>query len=82
MTRYLVEAYSSRASDSGELEARAREAAEAVAASGTPIRHLTSIHVPDDEISFHLFEADSADSVRLVNERADITAQRIVEAGS
>ena len=80
MTKYLVEAYASRVSDSAELEDRAREAAVGLAAAGTEIRHLTSIRVPEDEICFHLFEADSIDSVRLASERAEIVPQRIVEA--
>ena len=82
MTKYLVEAYASRVSETADLEGRAREAAAGLAATGSAIRHLTTIRVPDDEICFHLFEADSIESVRLASERADIVPQRIVEAAT
>ena len=82
MTKYLVEAYASRVSDTADLEGRARDAAVGLAATGTDIRHLTSIRVPEDEICFHLFEADSIESVRLASERAKIVPQRIVEAAT
>jgi hypothetical protein len=82
VTKYLVEAYASRAAATSDLERRARAAAVDLAATGTLIRHVTSILVPEDEICFHLFEADSIESVRLASDRADIVPQRIVEASS
>jgi hypothetical protein len=82
VTKYLVEAYASRVSETADLEGRARDAAIMLAASGTAIRHLTSIRVPEDEVCFHLFEADSIESVRIASERADIVPQRIVEAAT
>ncbi len=82
MTTYLVEAYASRISETAELEGRARDAAAGLAATGTAIRHLTSIRVPEDEVCFHLFEADSIEAVRLASERAQIVPQRIVEAAT
>lgn len=82
MSHYLVEAYLARTSERLVEEARARAAAIAVSESGQPIRLVTTIHIPDDEIAFHLFEAASPDVVRLVSERAGIHAQRIVQAAS
>lgn len=82
MTKYLVEAYAPRAAATSDLEGRARAAAVDLAAAGTDIRHLTSIRVPEDEICFHLFEADSIEAVRLASDRAQIVPQRIVEAAS
>jgi hypothetical protein len=82
MTRFLVEAYASRIAATSDLESRARTAADDLAATGTSIRHVTSIRVPEDEICFHLFEADSIETVRLASERAEIVPQRIVETAS
>jgi hypothetical protein len=80
VTRYLVEAYASRVAETSALEDATRDAVAGLAASGTAIRHLTLIRVPEDELCFLLFEADSIESVRLASERANIIPQRIVEA--
>jgi hypothetical protein len=75
---FLVEAYAPSTSEFGRLSDQARRAA-AERAVGPPITHLRSIHVPEDEICFHLFEADSADELATAIAGADIRAQRIVE---
>lgn len=80
MSLYLVETYASRTSTTGDHRSRAAGAADAVAATGAAVRHVTSILVPSDETCFHLFEADSADTVRRVVSQAGIPAPRIVEA--
>lgn len=80
MRLYLVEAYASRTATTLELRSRAADAADALAATGLAIRHVTSILVPSDETCFHLFEADSAETVRRVTVDAGISAPRIVEA--
>lgn len=77
MTLYLVEAYLPRA--------RADELADSIprllAASGTAsVRYLRSTFVPQDEVCFHWFEAESADAVRAAGERASLTFDRIAEA--
>jgi Nickel responsive protein SCO4226-like len=47
------------------LVARARGAAEAACEAGIPVRHVRSFLAPDDEMCFHVFEADSAaDAIR------------------
>jgi len=42
---------------------RAGWAAAALAGRGREIRHLGSLHSPDEELSLDLFEADSAETV-------------------
>jgi hypothetical protein len=61
-------------------ETRVHRAAQDLAETGTPIRHLRSIFVPQDETCFHLFEAPSAEAVREAAQRARLAPQRIVEA--
>jgi len=77
---YLVEAYASRTSGS-EVEAAAERASVAAAGlsdAGAAVRHRGSIFLPDDEISFHLFEAAASRSVAEVARRAGIDLQRIL----
>lgn len=80
MASFLVEAYTPEAAAIAEIEARVRRAAEDLSQTGTPIRHLRSIFVPQDETCFHLFEAPSAEAVREATQRARLAPQRIVEA--
>ena len=79
MTRFLVEAYTT-AGHLADVEQRARDAADEVSRSGIPVRYVRSIYVPEDEICFHLFDAESVGAVRTVTERAQLEAQRIVTA--
>ncbi len=44
------------------------------------VRFVEVIFVPEDELCFYLFEARSADDVRLVAELAGLHPERIVEA--
>lgn len=79
---YLVESYQPRGR-AGELASalvRARLAASAMAAEGTPVRHLGSTFLPDDEVCLHLFEAASAQLAREVSRRGGIAVDRVVEA--
>jgi Protein of unknown function (DUF4242) len=59
---------------------RARLAAEAVTREGTCVRYVRSIFVPDDETCFYLYEAGSADAVRIAAERAELPFGRVAEA--
>jgi hypothetical protein len=79
MTNWLVEAYAPGSTDLAEVETRAREAAAELTLGGTHVRYLHTMLVRGDETCFHVFEAASADTVRLVAERARLAAQRIVE---
>ena len=74
MTSFLVESYTPATASPADIEASARRAA-----TGTSVRYVRSIFVPDDEICFHLLQAASADSVDAVIRAAGITHQRIME---
>jgi hypothetical protein len=78
---FLVEAYAPASSEFINLAEQARRAAGDGAEEGL-IRHLRTILVPEDEICFHLYEAESADSVEQAIRGADMRAQRIVEVRS
>ena len=81
MTAFLVELYVAQ-SNAGAVRRdaeRARLAAEALSREGTPVRYLQSIFVPADETCFHLCEAGSADAVREVIRRADLSVGRVSE---
>jgi hypothetical protein len=80
MAEFLVEIYAPRGSAAPDDAARARRAAEAVARDGVAIRYIRSILLPEDETCFHLFEAQSAEAVGRVVERAAFRHGRIVEA--
>jgi hypothetical protein len=47
---------------------------------GTPVDFAGSIHVPEDEICFFTFKAESASEAALVAQRADLEPLRVVEA--
>jgi hypothetical protein len=46
-------------------------------AGGSPVRHIASILVPDEEVVFSVYEGPSATEVRQFNERASIRVSRI-----
>jgi hypothetical protein len=82
MPEFLLELYVSReAGASARLDAeRARIAADELTRTGTPVRCVRSIFVPDDETCFLLFEADSIGAVREAAGRAGLPFDRIAEA--
>ena len=84
MATYVVETYLSRdaAGEPDMTISRAISAAAEVEASGQPVRYLRSIFVPDDEMCLFLFEADAAEVVRTVSERAGLDPDRIALADS
>jgi hypothetical protein len=65
MPEYLVELYAARADESGVRLAadRLRAACEQVTGKGEAVRYVRSFFVPEDETSFSLCEASSADPV-------------------
>jgi len=81
MADFLVEVYTPRLDEAAlaKLVARLETAAEAMSAE-IPLTYLRSIHVPEDETCFHLFEAKSAEVVREAGRRAGLTFDRITEA--
>jgi hypothetical protein len=81
---YLVETYLARGSagERASREQRARSAAEELRHESTQVRFVRSIHIPEDELCFFLFDAPSGRDAALAAERADIDPIRIVEAVS
>jgi hypothetical protein len=81
---YLVETYLARgqATERAGRERRARSAAEELAQEHTSVRFERSIHVPEDEICFYVFEASEARDAALAAQRAGLDPIRVVEAVS
>jgi hypothetical protein len=81
---YLVETYLARggAGERTTQERRARTAAKELTREGTRVRFDHSIHVPEDEICFFVFDAASGRSAALAAERAELDPIRVVEAVS
>jgi hypothetical protein len=82
MAEFIVELYIARATgDAAETCAEhARAAADAVSRSGTPVRCVSSIFVPEDETCFLLYEADTVDAVRTAAEHAGLAFERVALA--
>lgn len=84
MQSFLVETYFAR----GDLrqraasERRARSAAEELTRRGTSVRFVGSLHVPEDEISFFVFDAPSGHDAALAAERAGLEPLRVVAVAS
>ena len=84
MPSYLIETFLARGA-AGERQARDRragQAADAMTREGTRVRFGGSIHVPEDEICFFTFEADSGSVAALVAQRADLAPLRVVRIDS
>jgi hypothetical protein len=84
MPSYLVETFLPRgaAGERTARERRARSAAKELTRAGTRVRFDRSIHVPEDEICFFVFDAPSSREAALVAERAALDPFRVVEAVS
>jgi hypothetical protein len=81
---YLVETYLARghAGERAARERRARAAAEELTDERTRVRFDRSIHVPEDEICFFIFDAPSGRDAALAAQRAGLDPFRVVEAVS
>ena len=82
MPSYLIETFLARGA-AGEREARerrARSAAEELTRKGTRVGFERSIHVPEDEICFFVFDAPSSGQAAVVAQRAGLEPLRVVEA--
>jgi hypothetical protein len=79
---YLVETFlpHGAADERQTRERRARSAVDAMTRSGTSVRFVGSIHVPEDETCFYTFEAASGAEVAIAAERAGLDPLRVVEA--
>ena len=84
MPSYLVETFLPRgaAGERAARERRARSAAEELTCEGTSVRFDRTIHVPEDEICFFVFDAPSSREAALVAEQAALDPIRVVEAVS
>jgi hypothetical protein len=81
---YLVETYlpRGRAGERSARERRATAAAEQLTRGRTRVRFERSIHVPEDEICFFLFDAPSSRDAALAAQRAGLDPFRVVEVVS
>jgi hypothetical protein len=84
MPSYLVETFLPRSAERDRVarERRVRSAAEELTDKGTRVHLDWTIHVPEDEICFFVFEASSREDAALAAELAAICPLRIVEAAS
>ena len=82
MPSYLVETYLARgqAGERAARELRARSAAEELTRESTRVRFDHSIHVPEDELCFYVFDARSARDATFAAQRAGLDPIRVVEA--
>lgn len=82
MAEFLLELYVPRSQGTTveRCAERARTAADALSRSGTPVRYLSSIFVPDDETCFLLYEAHSAEAVEAAARRARLPFERVLAA--
>jgi hypothetical protein len=79
---YLVETFLPRggAGERTARERRARSAAEELTRKGTRVRFEHTIHVPEDEICFFVFDAPSSQDAALAALLAEVGPLRVVEA--
>ena len=82
MPSYLVETFLSRSATRERMtrERRARSVAEELTRTGTRVRFDRSIHVPEDEICFFVFDAPSGPVAALAAQGAKLDPFRVVEA--
>ena len=84
MSEFLVETYAPH--ETPTAAARHAEdvslAADQASETGPDVRFLRAVFVPEDDISFYLFEASSAAAVRDAMTRAGLRPDRITEAFS
>jgi hypothetical protein len=81
---YLVETYLARghAGERTARERRARSSAAELTRENVPVSFERSIHLPEDELCFFVFDAPSGSNAALVAQRAGLDAIRVVEVAS
>ena len=79
MTRFTVEVFADRADGLEEEAARLRAEAAGVGSEGIPVRYLSSILMPEDELCLHLFEGPSREAVRGAAVKAGLDPLRVIE---
>ena len=82
MPSFLIETYLARGDAGGRAarERRARSVAAELTRHGTRVRFDRTIHLPEDEICFFVFDAPSSLEAVLLAERAGLDHWRVVEA--
>ena len=82
MPTYLVERYWPGVTTRRLLEAlqKSRRLIEQMSEDGTPVRDISCIFIPSEEVVFSVYESPSALAVAQLNERAGLPVSRIVEA--
>ncbi len=82
MPSFLVETFLARgdARERTLREQRARSAAAEATRGGEPVRFDRAIHIPEDEVCFYVFDAESSRAAAAVATRAELGPLRIVEA--
>jgi hypothetical protein len=82
MPSYLVETYLARGDAGGRAarERRARSVAAELTGQGTRVRFDRTIHLPEDEICFFVFDAPTGSDAALAAQRAELGPLRVVEA--
>ena len=88
MAKYIVELYVARG-DEAALERGvelAHRAAERLTRAGTPVRHLRSLYVPEDETCYVVFEAETAtgaqEAATAAGLRFERSATEVAELGT
>ena len=82
MSEFVAEQYVSR-SDAAAAEratCAARGAAAQLTREGTRVRLVHAIFIPEDETCMHVYETDSAETVRRVACLAALCFERVAEA--
>jgi hypothetical protein len=84
MPSYLVETFLARGDATVRVARaqRARSVAAELTEQGTSVRFDRTIHVPEDEICFYVFDAPSGCDAALVAQRAQLDPFRVVQAVS
>ena len=82
MPSYLVETFLARghAGERAARERRARAVADELTRQGARVRFGGTIHIPEDEICFVVFDAESGRTAALAATRAELDPFRVVEA--
>jgi hypothetical protein len=77
---YLAELYLPGGAALADVARQARAGADAVAATGPPVRFMQAIFVPLDESCFVLYQAESAADVTAAGTRAGLAFERVAVA--
>lgn len=82
MTVYMVERNLKgiAMSDLAAAQRAAISTAKSYTANGTPMRYIRSTFTPEDGCCMCLFEANSAEDVKRLNDEAKIPYSRVVQA--